>query len=64
LLLSWRMIQPALDSMRFKETSPDLSIPMAVHWSLMIAGIVLALPAALWLLAESVRSIKSARDVR
>jgi TRAP-type C4-dicarboxylate transport system permease small subunit len=64
LLLSWRMIQPALDSMRFKETSPDISIPMIVHWSLMIAGIVLALPAALWLLAESVRSVKSARDVR
>ena len=64
LLLSWRMIQPALDSMRFKETSPDLSIPMVVHWSLMIAGIVIALPAAIWLLAESVRSVKSARDAR
>ena len=63
-VLSWRMIQPALDSIKFGETSPDLSIPMAVHWSLMIAGIVLALPEAVWLLVGSVRSIKSAWDGR
>jgi TRAP-type C4-dicarboxylate transport system permease small subunit len=62
LLLSWRMIQPALDSMRFKETSPDLSIPMAVHWSLMIVGIVVALPTAAWLLAVTVRAVTPARD--
>ncbi len=61
-VLSWRMIQPTLDSMRFGETSPDLSIPMVVHWALMIAGIVLALPAAAWLLIQSVRSISPARD--
>lgn len=63
-VLSWRMIQPALDSVRFNEVSPDLSIPMVVHWALMIAGIVLALPAAAWLLIKSVRSVSSARDVR
>jgi len=57
------MILPALDAVRFKETSPDLSVPMVVHWSLMIAGIVLASPAAVWLLVESARGIKSARDV-
>ena len=62
--LSWRMIQPALDSVRFNEVSPDLSIPMVVHWALMITGIVLALPAAAWLLIKSVRSVSSARDVR
>jgi TRAP-type C4-dicarboxylate transport system permease small subunit len=61
-VLSWRMIQPALDSVRFGETSPDLSIPMLVHWVLMIAGIVLSLPAAAWLLAESVKSVLPARD--
>jgi TRAP-type C4-dicarboxylate transport system permease small subunit len=63
-VLSWRMIQPALDSVRFNEVSPDLSIPMVVHWALMITGIVLALPAAAWLLIKSVRSVSSARDVR
>jgi TRAP-type C4-dicarboxylate transport system permease small subunit len=62
-VLSWRMIQPALDSVRFNEVSPDLSIPMVVHWALMITGIVLALPAAAWLLIKSVRSVSSARDV-
>ena len=41
------MVPPALDSVRFHEVSPDLAIPMGVHWSLMIFGIVLALlPAA------------------
>lgn len=63
-VLSWRMIQPALDSVRFNEVSPDLSIPMVVHWALMIAGIVLALPTAAWLLIKSVRSVSPARDVR
>ena len=64
VVLSWRMVQPALDSMKFGEVSPDLSIPMVVHWALMIAGIVLALPAASWMLAESVRNILPPRDVR
>jgi TRAP-type C4-dicarboxylate transport system permease small subunit len=61
-VLSWRMIAPALDSMRFHETSPDLSIPMIVHWSLMIAGIVLALPAAAFMLFESVRRLARAEE--
>ena len=63
-VLSGRMFKPAFDSITFNEVSPDLSIPMAVHWSLMIAGIVLALPAAVWLLILSIRGISSARDVR
>ena len=62
-VLSWRMIQPALDSIRFNEVSPDLSIPMVVHWALMIAGIVLALPAAAWLLVERVRQLSPSQDV-
>jgi len=60
-LLSWHMVQPAIDATRFGETSPDLSIPMIVHWSLMIAGIVLSLPAAAWMLAVSVRDLLAAR---
>jgi hypothetical protein len=57
------MIQPAWDSVRFNEVSPDLSIPMVVHWALMIAGIVLALPAAAWLLVESVLQLSPSQDV-
>lgn len=53
--LCWRMFAPALDSMAFHEVSPDLSIPMAVHWALMILGIVITLPAAALVLAESIR---------
>ena len=63
-VLSWRMFAPALDAMRFKEVSSDLSIPMTVHWALMILGIVLALPVSALLVIESVRSITSARDAR
>jgi TRAP-type C4-dicarboxylate transport system permease small subunit len=55
-VLSWRMITPALDAWRFGEVSPDLSIPMALHWSLMIAGVVLALLAAVWRLIEWLRA--------
>jgi TRAP-type C4-dicarboxylate transport system permease small subunit len=61
-LLSWHMVQPAFDAFRFGETSPDLSIPMIVHWGLMIAGVVLALPAAAILLIDSVWSVSPARD--
>jgi len=64
LVLSWRMIQPALDSMQFHEVSTDLSVPMIVHWCLMIAGIVLALPAALTLLIASARELAAAREPR
>ena len=49
--------------MRFHEVSPDLSVPMIVHWSLMIAGIVLALPTAAYMLFESVRQLLLARDM-
>lgn len=63
-VLSWRMIAPALDSMRFNEVSPDLSIPMIVHWGLMILGIVLALPAAGLMLADSLRHLAAARTAR
>jgi TRAP-type C4-dicarboxylate transport system permease small subunit len=54
LVLSWRMIGPALDSVRFHEVSPDVSVPMIVHWALMLTGIVLALLAAVIVLIESV----------
>ena len=63
-VLSWRMIPPALDSMKFHEVSPDLAMPMILHWSLMIVGIVLALPAAALMLFESVRQLLAARNVR
>jgi TRAP-type C4-dicarboxylate transport system permease small subunit len=61
-LLSWHMVQPALDAFRYGETSPDLSIPMIVHWILMIAGVVLALPAAAILLINSVRGTSLTHD--
>ncbi|MFZ1003367.1 MAG: TRAP transporter small permease [Pseudolabrys sp.] len=63
-VLSWKMIVPAVDAMRFKEVSPDLSIPMTVHWALMILGIWLALPVAALQVIESVRALTSARDAR
>lgn len=63
-VLSWRMFPPALDAVAFNEVSPDLSIPMGVHWVLMILGIVLTLPAAAWMLVESVRRMPSTRDIR
>jgi len=63
-LLAWRMVAPALDAMRFGEVSPDLSIPMTVHWTLMIAGIVLALPPAAFVLAESVLGLLPGREAR
>lgn len=48
--LFYQMLAPARDAMRFHEVSPDLAIPMGVHWSLMLLGIGLALlPAALTL---------------
>src|SRR5487761_722428 len=45
-VLLWRMIPPALDSARFHEVSSVLSIPMDVHWALMIVVIAITLPAA------------------
>jgi TRAP-type C4-dicarboxylate transport system permease small subunit len=60
-VLCWRMLPPALDSARFHEVSPDLSIPMTVHWVLMILGILLTLPAASWVLIESVRDFSRRR---
>jgi TRAP-type C4-dicarboxylate transport system permease small subunit len=54
-VLCWRMFPPALDSAHYHEVSPDLSIPMTVHWMLMILGILVTLPAAAWVLIESVR---------
>ena len=63
-VLLWRMIPPALDAARFHEVSPDLSIPMDVHWALMIAGIVITLPAALCVLIESVAEFSRGRAGR
>jgi TRAP-type C4-dicarboxylate transport system permease small subunit len=63
-VLLWRMIPPAFDSARFHEVSPDLSIPMDVHWALIIAGIVMTLPAAACVLIESVRDLSHRRTGR
>jgi TRAP-type C4-dicarboxylate transport system permease small subunit len=63
-VLSWKTFAPALDAMRFNEVSPDLAIPMTVHWSLMIAGIVLTLPVTALTLVETIRSFALARDAR
>jgi len=61
-VLAWQMVAPALDSMTFHEVSPDLAIPMIVHWSLMIAGIMLTLPMAAFMLLGSVRRLLRAQD--
>ncbi len=62
VVLAWRMVPPALDSLHFGETSPDLSVPMIVHWVLMIVGIVLAIPAAVAMLMASVQALLPLRD--
>ena len=51
-VLLWQMAAPARDALNFHEVSPDLSIPMFVHWVLMLAGIAVALLAAAWILLE------------
>ena len=61
VVLSWRMLGPASDSMRFHEVSPDLSVPMIVHWILMVGGIALALLAATLILIENVRQLMARR---
>lgn len=63
-VLLWHMVPPALDSKRFHEVSPDLAIPLGVHWSLMILGIVLALLPAALTLAVSLRTLLRARAER
>jgi TRAP-type C4-dicarboxylate transport system permease small subunit len=60
-MLCWRMFPPALDSARFHEVSPDLSIPMTVHWVLMIFGILVTLPAAAFMLIQSAGDFAQAR---
>jgi TRAP-type transport system small permease protein len=61
-VLCWRMFPPALDAARFHEVSPDLSIPMTVHWVLMIFGILVTLPAAAFMLIESARDFARGPD--
>ena len=61
-VLCWRMFKPALDSVMFHEVSPDLSVPMIVHWGLMIVGIVLTLPVAAFMLVLSVQAFPRGRD--
>ena len=61
VVLSWRMLGPASDSMRFHEVSPDLSLPMIVHWILMVGGIALALLPATLILIENVRELMARR---
>lgn len=60
-VLCWRMFPPALDAARYHEVSPDLSIPMTVHWVLMIFGILVTLPAAAWVLIESAKDLSHTR---
>jgi TRAP-type C4-dicarboxylate transport system permease small subunit len=60
-VLAWQMIAPALDAMRFHEVSPDLSIPMIVHWVLMLAGITLSLAAAARILLEGFPRVREDR---
>ena len=63
-VLLWRMVPPALDSVRFHETSPDLAISLGVYWSLMIFGIVLALLPAALILVVSLTTLLGVRDER
>jgi TRAP-type transport system small permease protein len=60
-VLCWRMFPPAGDAVKFHEVSPDLSVPMIVHWALMIAGIVVTLPAAAFMLVLSVQALLRGR---
>jgi len=61
--LLYQMVAPARDAMRFHEVSPDLAIPMGVHWSLMLLGIGLALlPAALTLANSLVTLVRRLDD--
>ena len=62
--LLYQMVTPARDAMRFHEVSPDLAIPMGVHWSLMLLGIVLALLPAALTLATSVVTLARKLDNR
>ena len=64
VLLIWRMVPPAIDAANFGEISPDLSIPMIVHWVLMLIGIGLTLPAAAWMLVLSLRSLSHGGTAR
>ena len=63
-LLSWRMIAPTVDAVRFGEVSPDLAIPMGIHCALMVAGLVLALLAAAAMLLGSLRVLFPRKDWR
>ena len=62
--LLYQMVTPARDAMRFHEVSADLAIPMGVHWSLMLLGIVLALLPAALTLANSVVTLVRKLDNR
>ena len=62
--LLYQMVAPARDAMRFHEVSSDLAIPMGVHWSLMLLGIVLALLPAALTLANSVVTLVRKLDNR
>lgn len=53
-VLIYEMVEPARDAVRFHEVSPDLAIPMGVHWSLMLLGVVLGLLLAALALTNSV----------
>jgi TRAP-type C4-dicarboxylate transport system permease small subunit len=57
VVLAWRMIEPAIDAVRFHEVSPDLSVPMIVHWVLMITVILLSLLSAVLMLVENLRRL-------
>jgi TRAP-type transport system small permease protein len=62
-VLLYEMVEPARDAVRFHEVSPDLAIPIGVHWSLMLLGIVLGLlPAALALTNSVVTLLRRLDD--
>lgn len=60
--LLWYMVPPARDALRFHETSPDISIPLGVHWALMLLGVALALFPSALMLAVSLTRLLGVRE--
>jgi TRAP-type C4-dicarboxylate transport system permease small subunit len=58
-LLTWFMVQPALDFIEFNEVSIDLQIPAIWGASLILAGMVLSLIAAATVFVRDVRTLIS-----
>jgi TRAP-type C4-dicarboxylate transport system permease small subunit len=41
-ILAWNMVSPALDAMRYGETTLDLKMPLTVFWVPMLVGMALS----------------------